>query len=127
MSAAPAGFTTQLTSEVRDESVGATTASVRTTYWELTWPPVAGATDYVVFFHTSEGASQEPTAVPAPCVRLSVARTLAGDTASNLVANLALTASHLAVSVAARFPDGTLGPVSPLFPVGLTALERSPS
>ncbi|MGN6672751.1 MAG: hypothetical protein ACTHMA_05585 [Thermomicrobiales bacterium] len=127
MSAAPAGYTARLTTEVCAERVGATTATVRTTYWELTWPPIAGATDYVVFFHTSEGASQEPTAVPEPCVRLSVARTLAGDTASNLVANLALTASHLAVSVAARFPDGTLGPASPLFPVGLTAIERSPS
>jgi hypothetical protein len=120
VTASPAGYTTRLSSEVREETVGAARVAVRTTYWELAWSPVAGAADYLVFLHTSEGASQPPTAVPTPRFRLSVARMLADEPTSTTTTHLALTATHLAVRVAARFPDGTVGPASALFPVGRT-------
>ena len=125
MTAATTSYTTRLSSEVRDEMVGAVSMAVRTTYWELAWPPVTGAADYVVFLHTSEGASQQPTAVPTPRFRLSVARILADEPASTTTTQLALTAAHLAVRVAARFPDGTLGPASPLFPVGVIMRDNT--
>jgi hypothetical protein len=125
VTAATTSYTTRLSSEVRDEMVGAVSMAVRTTYWELAWPPVTGAADYVVFLHTSEGASQQPTAVPTPRFRLSVARILADEPTSTTTTQLALTAAHLAVRVAARFPDGTLGPASPLFPVGVIMRDNT--
>jgi hypothetical protein len=125
VTAATTSYTTRLSSEVREETVGAARVAVRTTYWELAWPPVTGAADYVVFLHTSEGASQQPTAVPTPRFRLSVARMLADETTGATATHLALTAAHLAVSVAARFPDGTLGPASPLFPVGVIMRDNT--
>ena len=92
------------------------------TFWSLEWLPVAGATDYVLTIKTSEGVSQQPRYTGETMYRLEVAK---GDNPTNagLLARdiqLSTIQSLLSVSIAPRFPDGSIGRASPYFEVGRT-------
>jgi len=91
------------------------------TRWRMCWAPVPGAVGYVVTQATPEGVGP-----PADTVERCVAMTLAhgvgtrprdGTRRSSEVAFADRTVSLM---VAARFGDGSLGPMSPAIAVGST-------
>jgi hypothetical protein len=114
---APAGFAAVLDDEVGPVTEGRATW---TTFWDLTWEEVAGAAGYVVWYGTSEGDSIRTRELDEPRLRLSVATgtTTPEDRVLRRDQELTLTAAQLSVRVAARFPDGELGPPSPWLTVG---------
>ena len=93
-----------------------------TTYWELTWEPLPGAIEYLVYYATAEGMSRRPRPTSQPSFRLSVARGQ-GTTANvtERAAQLALQAAQLRLVVVARLADGSITGPSRLFPVGEAA------
>ena len=98
------------------------------TRWRLCWTRVPGASAYVVTAVTAEGPGTRPRTVVKPCYVLTVARGVAsrpGERPGKQV-QLELMRAMLAVSVAARLPNRTLGPRSADIPVGAEgALESS--
>ena len=88
------------------------------TSWRLCWEPVPAANRYVVTEVSFEGAggSRELT---EPCYELSVANGVTNEPGKypGREQQLDLMESTLSVSVAARLPDGTVGPASPDIPV----------
>jgi len=113
----PGGFTAVLQDETGPRSGDLVTW---TTYWDLTWDEVAGADSYAVWYATPEGDGTRAHELDGPRLRLSVATgtTTAADRAVRRDQELTVTATQLSVRVAARFPDGELGPASPWLPVG---------
>ncbi len=113
----PGGFAAVLHDETGSRSGGLVTW---TTSWELTWEEVAGAASYAVWYATPEGDGTRAHELDAPRLRLSVATgtTTPADRAVRRDQELTVTAAQLSVRVAARFPDGELGPASPWLPVG---------
>ena len=108
-------------SELRDRETVVPGGRVSwSTRWRLCWAPVRGARGYVVTAVTSEGRGTRPRAVAEPCYALTVASGLASRRGERPGRDeqLALMRATLAVSVAARLPDGELGPPSVDIPVG---------
>lgn len=90
------------------------------TFWAMEWQPVSGATDYVVTIKTTEGISQQPRFTSETMYRLEVAKGDNPADAGLLARNIQLSTiqSLLSISVAPRFPDGSIGRASPYFEVG---------
>lgn len=115
----PVGFAAALHDETGPRSGDLVTW---TTYWELTWEEVDGAASYAVWYATPEGDGTRAHELDAPRLRLSVVTgtTTPADRAVRRDQELTVAAAQLSVRVAARFPDGELGPASPWLPVGRT-------
>lgn len=113
----PGGF-----AAVLEDRTGARSGDLETwtTYWHLTWGEVAGAASYVVWYGTPEGDGVRTRELDEPRLRLSVASgtTTPQDRSARREAELTVTAAQLSVRIAARFPDGGLGPASDWLPVG---------
>jgi hypothetical protein len=119
----PTGFAVRIYDEEGTNAGGTVAAAEWTTYWELTWDPVPGAVDYLIYYATAEGISSKPRRSAMPCWRLSVARGTGASTERNEFdwkAQLELSATLLQVIVVACFVDGSVGAASPRFPVGAT-------
>lgn len=83
------------------------------TSWKVCWDPVPGAESYEVTILGIEGPGI-PQTVPGPCHELTVANGTTGRSGEypGRDQQLALVSASMSVSVAARFPDGTIGPPS---------------
>jgi hypothetical protein len=109
--------------ERRERPVRSTDGSARVSWqidWRLSWPAVPGATEYAVYYGTSEGASAQPRTVQAG--RSLTVQAAAGTSSRARLrgdqrAALLFTSSQLLVAVAPR-GEGTSGVRSPWFPVG---------
>jgi len=95
------------------------TQIARWTIWRLCWDPAPGARDYLVTTVSVEGAGR-PQPVSATCHELAVANgtTRQSGTYAGRSAQLTYMEISTSVSVAARLPDGSVGPASPDIPLG---------
>lgn len=118
----PTGFVVRIYDEEGADPGIAEVGTVWTTYWELTWNAVPGTVDYLLYYATAEGMSLQPRQSTQPALRLSVARgigTVADRDELGWRAQLAMMAVQLQVMVVARFADGSVGPASRRFSVGV--------
>jgi hypothetical protein len=118
----PTGFVVRIYDEEGTDPgiTGVTTGW--TTYWELTWNAVPGAVDYLLYYATVEGMSLKPRQSAEPTLRISVARGIGAVADRDKLkwkAQLGMMAAQLQVIVVARFADGSVGPASRRFSVGL--------
>ena len=113
---APAGARAVIDTDVRPAGHGFVRWSSR---WKLAWDEVPGAREYIVYLGTSEGTG-ETQRVGEPHWALDVAN---GENRRSALPKardqqLALVAAQLTVAIAARYPDGRIGPKTQAMPVG---------
>jgi hypothetical protein len=88
--------------------------------WVLSWAPAPGARDYLIYVRTAEGegGAHRPTTMPQWRIEVANGVNRHRRVPKARDQQLALVAAQVAVSVAARYPDGRIGPRSRPFPVG---------
>lgn len=89
-------------------------------FWILSWQPTAKAVGYAIAYKTAEGTSKKIEIVTEPWFKIEVAKGMNPKSAGLRDRDIQLLTiqSLLAVRVAPRFADGTLGAPSPWLEVG---------
>lgn len=113
----PRGFEAVVRDDTRTRPDGLVRWSAE---WELSWQPVPGASGYLVYVTTAEGAGGEARRIAEPRWSINVANGVdpLDDVRTARDQQLALLAAQLEVRVAARYPDDRTSRRSPPFPVG---------